>query len=324
VGRLVEKVKTRIRRSGSAFGGDQAAESWPALSFVESQPTLDTLHHWTQIVGKTRLALSPSANHWWHVPLYVTARGLSTLRMPYGPRSIEIAFDLVDHQLRIATDDAEVASIELEARSVADFYHAYRDALHSLDVAVHIWPVPVEVEDHVRFDRDNRPRKYEGRYARAYWEILAQTDRVLQLFRQDYLGKCSPIHFFWGGFDLAHTRFSGRRAPLHPGGIPNTPDFIARESYSHECWSCGFWNGNQAVPYPAFYAYAYPEPEGFPKARVQPATAFFSKELGEFILPYDAVRSAPRPTDTLLGFLHQTYEAAAQLGEWNRKELERK
>ncbi len=323
MGRLVDAVKTRIRRSGVAFGDGSTSELWPALSYAESRATLETLHRWTQIVGKTRLALTLPLNHWWHVPLYLSARGFGTSPIPYGGRSFEVEFDFLAQQLLIRTSDDEVASVELEARSVADFFHAYSAALAALDIQVRIWPVPVETPDRTPFTSDQQHRTYEGAFARTFWQILRQTDRVLQQFRGSFLGKCSPIHFFWGSFDLAHTRFSGRRAPRHAGGIPNTPDLVTREAYSHECWSCGFWNGNDAVPHPAFYAYAYPAPAGFAKARVQPSAAFFNHELREFILPYDAVRSAKRPEDTLLRFVQQTYEAAADSGEWNRRELER-
>ncbi|MGH7468954.1 MAG: DUF5996 family protein [Longimicrobiales bacterium] len=323
MGRLLDAVKTRVHGSDAAFADQDKPEVWPDFSYSASLATLETLHRWTQIVGKTRLALAPPLNHWWQVALYISARGLSTSAMPYGERTVEIEFDFVDQRLQIRTSDGEVAAIELEERSVADFYHAYTDALQSLEIHTHIWPVPVEIADRTAFPADDRHRRYDGALARTYWEILAQTEHVLEQFRGRYLGKASPVHFFWGSFDLAHTRFSGRRAPPHPGGIPNTPDFITREAYSHECFSCGFWNGNEAVPYPAFYAYSYPAPAGFDKARIQPATAFFNTDLREFILPYEAVRAATRPAETLLTFAQQTYEAAARLGEWNRVELER-
>jgi hypothetical protein len=321
--RLAEAVANRIRRGTRTEADGAAPERWPALTYSAARATLETLHLWTQIVGKTRLALAPAINHWWHVTLYPSARGLSTSAMPCGARTVEIEFDLIDQKLLIRTSHDESASLNLQPGSVADFYRSYRHALAELDITVPIWPVPVELPDHTRFDLDERAREYDPEYARTYWQILSQAEHVLQRFRNRFLGKASPVHFFWGSFDLAHTRFSGRPAPPHPGGLPNTPDFVTREAYSHECWSCGFWNGNAALPYPAFYAYAYPAPDGFPDARVQPAAAYYDRDLGEFILPYDAVCSAERPAHALLSFMQQTYEAAANAGGWQRHLLER-
>jgi uncharacterized protein DUF5996 len=300
-----------------------AAEAWPSLPLAAWQDTYATLHMWAQIVGKTRLALSPRVNHWWNVTSYVTPRGLTTSAIPYGERTFSVDFDFLDHVLLVRTSEGSVGALPLAPRAVADFYREYMDLLRSLDLEVRIWPVPVEVERAVPFVEDREHAAYDAVYAQRFWRILAQSDRVLQTFRGRFLGKCSPVHFFWGGCDLAVTRFSGRPAPPHPGGIPNVGNWVMQEAYSHEVSSCGFWPGGGVVAEPAFYAYAYPEPAGFAEARIQPREAYYHPEIREFLLPYEAVRAAERPDEVLLAFLQSTYEAAADLGKWERKALER-
>lgn len=298
-------------------------ELWPALPFAEWQDTCATLHMWTQVVGKVRLALAPMVNHWWQVPLYVTCRGLTTSPIPYGTRSFQIDFDFIDHRLTMTTSDGAVEGFPLQPRSVAEFYAEVMGRLRALDIAVRISTMPAEVADAIPFEQDRLHAAYDAAYAHRFWRVLVQADRVLTLFRARFIGKASPVHFFWGSFDLAATRFSGRPAPPHPGGVPHFPDWAAREAYSHEVSSCGFWPGNGGFGRPAFYAYAYPEPPGFGGAPAAPAAAFYSPELREFILPYDAVREAASPDDDLLAFLHSTYAAAADLGGWDRAALER-
>jgi hypothetical protein len=278
---------------------------------------------WTQIVGKIRFALTPWVNHSWHVTLYVTSRGLTTLPIPYGERTFQIDFDFIDHRLVIETSGGDVLFIELRPRTVADFYAEVTSALRGLGLDVHIHTLPNEVQDPIPFEKDVQHKSYDTEYANRFWRILVQTDRVFKEFRARFIGKCSPVHFFWGAPDLAVTRFSGRRAPEHPGGIPNLPDRVTREAYSHEVSSCGFWPGGGPVPYPAFYSYAYPEPAGFAGASVRPADAFYSTELREFVVAYDVVRQATSPDETLLDFLQTTYEAAANLARWDRASLER-
>src|SRR6266550_8235406 len=298
-------------------------EVWPMLPFAEWQETAVTLHMWTQIVGKIRLTLSPWTNHSWHVTLYVTSRGLTTSPIPHGVSTFEIAFDFIDHQLRIEKSDGAHRTIELKPRSVAEFYRMVMEALGDLDLSVGINTVPNEIENPIPFDRDEVHRSYDAEYANRFWRVLVQADRVFKDFRSRFCGKCSPVHFFWGSFDLAVTRFSGRPAPPHPGGVPHLPDAVAREAYSHEVSSAGFWpGGGGPVEYAAFYSYAYPAPQGFTSAAVRPEQAFFSRELGEFILPYDAVRTSPDPEGELMEFLQSTYEAAAKLGHWDRVALE--
>lgn len=299
-----------------------SAADWPTLPLEGWQDTYATLHMWTQIVGKTRLASAPMENHWWQVALYVTPRGLTTSTMPAGARTFAVDFDFIDHALLLRTSDGAVRSLPLTARPVAEFYQAYRAMLHAANLDVKLMPVPVEVEVAIPFLEDRTHASYDPAAAQRCWRVLVQADRVLKRFRGRFRGKASPVHFFWGGFDLAATRFSGRPAPLHPGGVPNCPDYVMYEAYSHECSSCGFWPGNAALPEPAFYAYAYPAPDGFkdyPVAR----PAYFHDTLGEFVLPYEAVRTAASPDDLLLGFLQSTYEAAADLGHWDRAALER-
>ena len=306
-----------------SFPDTQKRAPWPELPLAAWKDTLDTLHMWTQVVGKVRLARAPAVNHWWHVPLYVTARGLTTSPIPDGRRTFEIRFDFLDHELRIETSDGATRTLPLAPRSVAEFYRELMTALDELGLATRIWSRPVEVVEAIPFEQDHGHASYDPEYARRCWEILVQADRVLTIFRGRFLGKASPVHFFWGSFDLAVTRFSGRRAPEHPGGIPNLPDRIAREAYSHEVSSCGFWPGGGPVPEPVFYAYSYPEPDGFAASRAEPEPARYSAELREFILPYEALRTADRPEEMLLSFLQTTYEAAADLGRWDRAALER-
>ena len=295
---------------------------WPPLPLEEWQDTYATLHMWTQIVGKLRLAQAPMLNHWWQVPLYVTVRGLTTSPISYGSESFEISFDFLDHRLRVQTSAGAVRTLALAPRSVADFYRELMAALHALGIRIRIWPMPVEVTDPIAFDQDHRHHSYVPEQAQRFWRILQQTDRVLQRFRGGFLGKSSPVHFFWGSFDLAVSRFSGRPAPPHPGGIPHVADWVTRLAYSHEVSSCGFWPGGGPVAEPVFYAYAYPEPEGFKTQAVHPPAAFYSNELREFLLPYQAVRLAENPDALLLDFAQSTYLAAATAARWDRAALE--
>jgi hypothetical protein len=296
-------------------------EIWPALPFSEWKETCSTLHMWTQIVGKIRLALTPWTNHSWHVTLYVTARGLTTSPIPHGARIFEIEFDFIDHNLSIATADGARREIPLLPRSVSEFYHALMSILRELSLPVAINTMPNELPDPIPFERDETHRAYDRDYANRFWRVLVQADRVFKEFRSRFCGKCSPVHFFWGSFDLAVTRFSGRAAPPHPGGIPHLPDSITREAYSQEVSSLGFWPGNAAAPMPLFYSYAYPEPSGFAKAKAQPDAAAYNATMHEFILPYDAVRTADSPDAVLLDFAQSTYDAASILGKWERDAL---
>jgi hypothetical protein len=297
--------------------------AWPSLPLKDWNDTKDTLHRWVQMIGKTRLALAPPLNHCWNVTLYLTARGLTTSPMPYGNRTVEVDLDFIDHQLLVRISDGATGALALAPRTVADFHREYTALLQSLDLQVKIWPVPSEMEDALPFTEDRQHRSYDPDSAQRCWRILSQADQVLQEFRGRFLGKCSPVHFFWGAFDVACTRFSGRRAPLHPGGVPHLPDRIVREAYSHECISAGWWPGGGPLPEPVFYAYSYPEPAGFATARIDPAAAYYHSELREFVLPYEAVRTAERPEETLLRFLQTTYDAGADLGGWDRRALER-
>ena len=300
-------------------------EAWPALPLAQWRDTRDTLQLWAQVVGKVRLALAPMVNHWWQVPLYVGARGLTTSAMPFAGGAVEVTFDFLDHRLRIDSSSGDTRSVALEPRSVADFYRAVMDALHAIGVDVRIRPRPVELPEVIPFAEDETHRAYDGEAALRFWRLLLQADRVFHEFRGRFLGKCSPVHFWWGSFDLACTRFSGRPAPPHPGGAPNTPDYVMREAYSHECISAGWWpGGGGVVDEPAFYAYAYPEPAGCPEAPIRPEAAGYNPQLREWILPYDAVRTAADPDAALLAFLESTYAAAARLGGWDRATLERR
>ncbi len=300
---------------------NQTSDPWPALSFKEWQGTAITLHMWTQIVGKIRLTLSPWVNHSWNVTLYVTSRGLTTSPIPHQFNTFEIHFDFIDHELRILKSDGGTRTLKLQSQSVAKFYDALMKALNDLKLPVTINLLPNEIEDPIPFNEDEEHRSYDGEYANRFWRVLVQSDRVFKEFRSRFCGKCSPVHFFWGSFDLAVTRFSGRPAPPHPGGIPHLPDAITREAYSQEVSSLGFWPGNAAAPTPIFYSYAYPEPAGFAKAAVRPASAFYEPRLREFMLPYDVVRSAEKPDEVLLDFAQSAYDAASQLGEWDRDAL---
>lgn len=298
-------------------------DAWPALPLDSWRDTYETLHMWTQIVGKTRLALAPMENHWWQVALYVTERGLTTSPIPSGDRTFAVDFDFLKHNLSITTSDGAARTLPLRPRSVADFYADYLESLRSLGLEVRIWPVPVEVENSIRFPDDRAHASYDADSAARLWRILTQADRVLKRFRGRFLGKASPVHFFWGGFDLAATRFSGRRAPLHPGGVPHVGDWVMHEAYSHEVSSLGFWPGRGPRQEPLFYSYAYPEPEGFRSCQVGPTAARYDEELREFVLPYEAVRTAADPDQALLDFAQTTYAAAADLGGWDRAALER-
>jgi hypothetical protein len=299
------------------------AEAWQSLPFAEWRDTCATLHLWTQVVGKIRLAQAPLINHWWQVPLYVTARGLTTSPMPHGTRSFQIDFDFTDHRLVIAASDGATAGLALEPRSVADFHREVMARLMSMGLPVKIWTMPVEIEGAIPFEWDNAHASYDRAAANRFWRILIECERVLTRFRARFLGKVSPVHFFWGSFDLAVTRFSGRRAPPHTGTAPHLANWVMREAYSHEVSSVGFWPGDETVPMPAFYAYAYPEPEGFDRTTVRPG-AYWHKEMGEFILPYERVREDAAPDDRLLEFCESTYAGAADLARWNRAELERR
>jgi Family of unknown function (DUF5996) len=297
--------------------------TWPSLHLSEWKESFDTVHRWIQIVGKTRLALASPINHWWHITLYATARGLTTSPMPYGVRSLEVDFDFIDHNLLIRTNEGATRALALVPRSVADFYREYTGILDALGFRIKLRPIPAELEDRLPFDEDRRHCSYDPDYVSRCWKILARTSRVLEQFRGRFIGKCSPVHFFWGAFDLACTRFSGRRAPVHPGGVPNLPDWAVREAYSHECISAGWWPGGGPLPEPSFYSYSYPEPEGFSGTAVQPEGAYYHSELREFVLPYEAVRLAPNPEKNLLQFFQTTYDAGATLGRWDRQALER-
>ncbi len=300
-----------------------SSERWPKLDYAAWKDTKDTLHLWTQIVGKVRLALTPWMNHSWHVTLYVNARGLTTGPMPCGGREAQIDFDFIDHVLWLRTSDGHFRQIVLRPMPVAEFYGEVMAALKALGVTVKISPTPNASPGAVPFDQDTAHASYDADAANRFWRVLLATNEVLNHFRTAFLGKVSPVHFFWGSFDLAVTRFSGRKAPIHPGGVPALPDDVAREAYSHEVSSAGFWpGGGGPVDYPAFYSYAYPAPAGFAAATVKPAAAFFSQELGEFLLPYDAVRTAAAPEVALMAFLQSTYDAAADLGHWDRAVLE--
>ena len=298
-----------------------APADWPALDYDGWADTAATLHMWTQIVGKVRMVLTPPVNHWWHVPLYVNACGLTTSPIPVGGRSVEIVFDFQDHQLQIVCSDGRREAVALRPMSVAQFHRETMAALARLGVTPRIWTVPCEVENPIPFEADETHRSYDAEAVQRFWRALVQADRVMKVFRARFIGKASPVHFFWGSFDLAVTRFSGRRAPAHPGS-PLAPASVSVEAYSHEVSSCGFWPGAPGIA-PMFYAYAYPEPDGFKAAVVRPEGARFDPALGEFVLAYEAVRAAADPDAALLDFFQSTYEAAADLAAWPRGELER-
>jgi len=296
------------------------AHDWPdGLPLAQWRATHDTVHMWLQIVGKTRLALAPSENHWWHTTLYVSARGLTTTPIPYGSRLFEIELDFLDHRLSVRTSDGTIRTIALRSQAVADFYREYMGALDALGIAVKLWPVPVEVDGAIPFEDDRVHASYDPAHARRFHEILLQVDRVTKRFKGRFLGKSSPVHFFWGAYDLALTRFSGRRAP--EPREPQSP--MMREAMSHEEISVGFWPGGGSVPEPAFYAYARPEPPALPGAGIRPAAAYYSRELADFILPYAAVRASARPDEEVLDFYQSVYAAAADLAGWDRAALDR-
>jgi hypothetical protein len=295
-------------------------DTWPQLTLSEWEDTRDTLHLWMQVVGKIRMALEPMINHWWQVTLYVSARGLTTAVMHTNGRALEMEFDFIDHVLYVRTSDGHTRGVTLEPRSVASFYSATMAALEDLGVPVKIFARPVEVVVSIPFAEDELHRSYDAGAAHRFWLALLQAHRVMHRFRGRFVGKASPVHFFWGGPDLAATRFSGRPAPKHPGGVPNCPDWVQELAYSHELQSCGFWPGGSEEG--SFYAYAYPQPEGFAEWPVEPDAAFYDHNLGEFLLPYAAVRNAKDPDGTLTTFLESTYVAAAELGHWDRGALE--
>jgi uncharacterized protein DUF5996 len=301
-----------------ALTSTESSESWPPLPLSEWADTYATLHMGTQIVGKVRLALSPQVNHWWQVPLYVSARGLSTSPIPYGNGIFEIEFDFIDHKLNVTTSGGKTKYIRLEPRTVADFLTEFMALLHSLGIEVKIWNMPVEIPNPIRFDQDRVHKSYDPKYVHTFWRILLNVDSIFKEFRSRFVGKVSPVHFFWGSFDLAVTRFSGRRAPERPG-----VDAMTREAYSHEVSSVGFWPGGGDIQGAAFYSYAAPEPPGYSERIVRPSAAFYKKGMGEFLLMYDDMRAAPSPRATLLDFCQTTYEAAADLGHWDRSALER-
>jgi hypothetical protein len=293
-------------------------QAWPALPLAEWQDTCATLHMWTQIVGKVRLELSPLINHWWEVPFYVTARGLTTSPIPYGTGVFEVNFDFLDHKLDLQTSWGDTATIRLVPRSVAEFYHEFMETLHSLGIEVEIWPMPVEIPNPIRFDQDHTHAAYDADYAHRFWRILVTVDIILKEFRGRFIGKDSPVHFFWGSFDLAVSRFSGRPAPERPGTDP-----ITREAYSHEVSSAGFWPGGGDVNGAAFYSYTLPEPPGFRDQPIRPQKAFYHPPLHEFLLMYDDIRASEFPREDLLDFLQTSYEAGANLAQWDRERLER-
>ncbi len=299
-----------------------ASTPWPELPSTEWTDTLATLHRWSQIIGKVRLERTPWINHSWHLPLYLTTRGLGTSPIPAGARSFEMDFDFQAHRLEIRVSDGTDASVELRPRSVADFYREVMEQLDALGLHTEIDTVPSEIPDGVPFEQDEGHASYDADAVQALWRALLSSHTVFQQFRARFIGKVSPVHFFWGSFDLAVTRFSGREAPPHPAGIPALPDWVAREAYSHEVSSLGFWPGNAENPTPVFYSYAYPGPEGFKEAAVGPEAAFWFEDLGEFLLPYEAVRTAPDPAKALMTFAQESYEAAADLGGWDRGALE--
>jgi hypothetical protein len=296
---------------------------WPDIPLAAWSDTCDTLHLWTQVIGKVRIACTPLINHWWNATFMVTARGLGAPAMPYAGGTFDIVFDFANHRMAIETSDLRSESFALQPMTVADFYAEVMRRLRRLGIDVHIWTMPSEIGDAVPFEEDRRHAQYDPTFAQKFWHTLLQADRVMNEFRARFIGKASPVHFFWGSFDLAASRFSGRTAPPPKGVTPNVASWVMAEAYSHEVSSCGFWPGNGGFGYPAFYVYAYPEPAGYGDMRLRTTEAFYNKDLGQFILPYDAVRLAHNPDAVLLGFLQETYEIAAELANWDRKALER-
>ena len=301
---------------------EQSMTQWPELPYTAWKDSRETLHLWTQIVGKIALETRPWLNHSWHLTLHVSARGLTTPLLSLDGRDFQIEFDFVEHVLHLRVSDGASRQVALRPMTVAELYAAVFAELRGLGFELRIDSVPNELPDAIPFEEDRTHKAYDPDFANRFWRVLLRTHDVFSHFRTAFLGKASPVHFFWGSFDMAVTRFSGRRAPLHPGGVPHLSDAVVREAYSHEVSSAGFWPGGGGIDYPAFYSYAYPAPDGFANARVRPAQAFFSKDLGEFILPYDAVRTASDPETTLLEFLQSTYEAAADTAKWDRANLE--
>ena len=297
---------------------------WPDLPLAAWSETCDTLHLWTQIVGKVRIAVTPIVNHWWNATFLVTARGLAAPAMSHAGQTFDVIFDFLNHRLVIETSAGRLESVALKAIPVADFYNEFMQRLHRLGIDVHIRTMPSELENAIPFDRDRVHAQYDPIYAQKFWLALLQANRVLNEFRARFIGKASPVHFFWGSFDLAATRFSGRTALPPKGSTPNVANWVVAESYSHEVSSCGFWPGNGGYGRAAFFVYAYPEPTGYGDTRLGTPEAFYDTGLGQFILPYDAVRQAADPDRLLLGFLQETYEAAAELAKWDRETLERK
>jgi hypothetical protein len=291
---------------------------WPPLPYDAWKDTYATLHMWSQVVGKVALALAPPLNHGWGITLHLTSRGLATRTLPHGKRQFTMEFDFIDHELVIAATDGQRRAVKLEPRSVADFYAEVMETLRAMELPMTIWPVPVEIPDPIPFEHDTVHHAYDAAFANRFWRILLQVERVLTACRCKFIGKCSPVHFFWGGFDLAVTRFSGRTAPPREG-----PEWM-RDAYSHEVISHGFWPGSGPVLEPAFYAYIAPQPDGFAEARVEPEAAYYHRELGEFILPYDAVRTSADPDAALAAFVDTTYDRAATLARWDRAALERR
>jgi len=292
--------------------------NWPSLPLEEWRDTCATLHMWTQIVGKVRLAQTPLVNHWWNVPLYVSARGLTTTAIPYGDISFEMEFDFVDHKLEITCSHGQSTSLALEPKSVATFYRETMDALRQLGLDIHIWHMPVEIIDPIPFDEDEQHASYDPEYVNRFWQVLRSSEKVMQEFRARFVGKCSPVHFFWGSFDLAVTRFSGRPAPVRPDA-----DVITREAYSHEVISHGWWPGQGPLGKAAFYSYTAPPPDGLNQAKVQPEQAYYNADMGLFLLLYEDMRTASNPEAVLMDFLESTYEAGANLANWDRSSLER-
>ena len=311
---MAERVREQAQSSPS---------DWPDLPLADWADTCATLHLWTQVVGKIRLAHAPMVNHWWQVPMYVTCRGLTTSPIPYDGRCFQIDFDFLDHVLKLQTSRGEIETIVLGPRTVADFYTEIMGRLRGLGLETRIWTMPVEIPDAIPFELDRSHAAYDPEYVTRFWRILVQVDRVLTRFRGQFLGKVSPVHFFWGSFDMAVTRFSGRTAPRLAGESPNLGAWVMQEAYSHEVSSCGFWPGNGGFGKPAFYSYAYPEPQGFGSAPMSPDATYYDESLGQHILPYDAVRQARSPDDDLMRYLAHTYAAAADLGRWDRALLER-
>lgn len=291
--------------------------TWPSLPFAEWKDTCATLHMWTQIAGKVRMALSPHLNHWWEVPLYVSAVGLTTSPIPYGAGIFEIEFDFIDHHLDIQTSWGERRSMWLVPRSVAEFYHEFMEMLHSLGIKVQIWPMPVEISDPIRFDQDHIHATYDSEHAHRFWRILTIADEILKKFRADFIGKVSPVHFFWGSFDLAVTRFSGRPAPERVNA-----NRVEREAYSHEVSSAGLWPGGAHIDGCVFYSYAVPEPASFKESSIRPKAAFYDNVFHEYMLRYEDVRMMESPEKAVMDFLQSTYEAVADLGKWDRQALE--